>query len=350
MRTVEARPHSPGLGYVPGLDGLRAVCALLVVSWHVRGDPFVSWRGGTGVYVFFVLSGFLITTIGVAEERRSGRVDLRGFFVRRASRILPVFYLVLAAYVVAVPILGLGDRSERFLDALPYHLTFLSEIPHVRFAGDVPFDVAWSLGIEEKFYVVWALVGFGLLRGRGRPIVASVLLVAALASQLVDGNLSEYVVYYAFVLIGVLLALVRDDPRGQAQLERLATPRAGVVATVIAVVLSRNSDIGGDLWPLLFGVASAAVIAHVVVGDSPVARFLARPTMVWLGTLSYAIYLLHQLTLGIAEAVVPSSTIGNLVTFVVGLALAIAAAALVSRYVEQPAIRWGRRRSGRPAD
>jgi peptidoglycan/LPS O-acetylase OafA/YrhL len=105
----------------PALDGVRAIAVLLVVAAHSRGPGSLHYLAGwNGVTIFFVLSGFLITTLALREEERAGRVFLRGFYVRRVFRILPLYLLVLLLYVPIVRVLGIGD-SDKFTQALPYY-------------------------------------------------------------------------------------------------------------------------------------------------------------------------------------------------------------------------------------
>jgi peptidoglycan/LPS O-acetylase OafA/YrhL len=144
----------------PVLDGVRAIAILLVFTAHPAYEHFwPALHGPNGVTIFFVLSGFLITTLALREEARDGWLDLKGFYIRRICRIYPLYVVVLALYCVLI--LGLGMESARktlFLDELPYYALGLPE--HGLFVHGViaPFDGAWSLGIEEKFYLLWPVL------------------------------------------------------------------------------------------------------------------------------------------------------------------------------------------------
>ena len=169
--------------YMPVLDVVRAVAVLSVVGFHL-GEGSLDFLQG-GVNVFFVLSGYLITTLALREESRRGSLDVRAFIVRRIFRILPLFYLVLGIYVVLVLGLHADDRVGDFGDALPWLFAYLQEWPVVH-AGDegLPLGVAWSLGIEEKFYVVWPFLAFVLLRGRSSRAQIAGLLATGLLLRL----------------------------------------------------------------------------------------------------------------------------------------------------------------------
>src|SRR3712207_525289 len=138
----------------PALDGLRGIAALMVVAFHYGGPTLGPLSGWLGVQLFFVLSGFLITTLALREEDRTGRLSFTGFYVRRLFRIVPVYLTVLVT-VLALDVLR-GAYEAGVGPNLWWYLTFTVEwLPE-----PVPFGQAWTLGIEEKFYLVWPLVAF----------------------------------------------------------------------------------------------------------------------------------------------------------------------------------------------
>ena len=156
--------------YFPSLDGVRAVAVILVFTGDVAYRDFWGSFGGDGVTMFFVLSGFLITTLALREEERRGRLSLSSFYIRRFFRIYPVYFGILALYCVLI--FGLGfvpDRRELFEEQLPYYLFGFPEYRFFDIQGGIeagaPYAGAWSIGIEEKFYLVWPVLGFALLRG-----------------------------------------------------------------------------------------------------------------------------------------------------------------------------------------
>lgn len=174
-RSQEPRSNSsaysdPG-GYISGLDGLRAIAVLAVILYHIA--PGVFHGGFLGVDVFFVISGFLITTLVLREKRKTGGINLGQFWVRRARRLLPAF---LALIIIVVPLAWVVSRDllvgigRQVLGALTFSTNWL-EIAH----GSSYFDQTtpllfknfWSLAIEEQFYVLWPLAML-LLVGRVR--------------------------------------------------------------------------------------------------------------------------------------------------------------------------------------
>src|SRR3984957_16383808 len=178
MTTQLTRADYERRKYLPELDGLRAISVLLVVTVHLHDFEAVwKWLAGwQGVTVFFVLSGYLITTLSLREEGQGGAVSLAAFYVRRSLRIFPLYYLVLAAYCGLIFGLGLNPEKKFLLSgAMPYYLLYFQEVPF--FYGlpgesgivqhaNIPFYQSWSLGIEEKFYLVWSVLAFVLWRAR----------------------------------------------------------------------------------------------------------------------------------------------------------------------------------------
>src|SRR5262245_41272123 len=177
----------PGrLAYQPALDGLRGVAVLAVLLFHAG-----HLRGGfLGVDLFFTLSGFLITTLLLAEHSARGRISLRNFWSRRARRLLPALYLVLGATVAYAALFARPDslqqiRGDAFA-ALAYvanwHLIATGGSYWSQYAAPSPLEHLWSLAVEEQFYIVWPLLVVGILawsRRRAGDGRARLLVVAA---------------------------------------------------------------------------------------------------------------------------------------------------------------------------
>src|SRR5689334_19149490 len=159
------------------LDGLRALAIIGVLLHHTRHRPFALVHGFRGVWVFFVLSGFLITTLALREEAREGRLNIRAFMVRRVFRILPLYYLALGTALICVLALGMEhETADLFRRSLASYLFYAPEFPIFLNHFDIPFAQAWSLGIEEKFYLVWPLLAFGLLAHSRYRLAVTVML------------------------------------------------------------------------------------------------------------------------------------------------------------------------------
>ncbi len=180
MRPCPGKDGGPaGEGYLPALDGLRAMAVLLVVASHAGLERVVP--GGLGVTVFFAVSGFLITRQLVAQHRRCGRVGLGGFYRRRLLRLVPAWsvYVVLAggAFVLAGGRIGAGGWAAALGQGANYFQLvsgYRSALPGVRH----PFNILWSLAVEDHFYLLWPALLLACL-GRGRPGWALGLCLAA---------------------------------------------------------------------------------------------------------------------------------------------------------------------------
>ncbi len=183
-------------GYQPALDGLRAVAVCAVIAYHLQ----YGWAEGgfLGVDAFFVLSGFLITSLLVVEFGGAGRIDLRAFWVRRARRLLPALFLVLgaitvwAAFVLRADQLGTvrGDGLATIFYGANWRFVASGQSYFDLVSVPSPFRHAWSLAIEEQFYLVWPLVAFVVPppRSWADAVLATVCTVGAAASIALDGD------------------------------------------------------------------------------------------------------------------------------------------------------------------
>jgi peptidoglycan/LPS O-acetylase OafA/YrhL len=333
--------------YFPELDGVRAVSVLLVFTTHLDVLFWEHLQGSTGVTFFFVLSGYLITTLSLREESSAGRFGLGSFYLRRVFRIYPLYLFVLGTYCVLV--LGLGMASERrdsFVHSLPYYLAFLPEQALLGYQGvEPPFAGAWSLGIEEKFYFVWPLLGFVVLAGRFRGRIAA-LLVAIVAfpfGGLLFGDIGTLVEPYALLALGCLIAVLLHNPSTYERLKRLGeVPVFGVLVGVLVVCqLVPGITLGHPLY-VVYGVLATAVFVGLLTSRSKVAAVLSTRPMVFLGRISYAFYLTHNFAINGAQGALPGGVLfDGFITPVAALALAVGLAWGLHITVEKPMIKLG---------
>ncbi len=335
-------------GFFPALDGLRAFSVLAVILTHMHSHAWDGFSGGSGVIAFFVLSGFLITTLLSRQQRASGRVRVRAFFVRRAFRILPLYFVVLFVYVVLVIVLGQApEKRPGLVYALPYFLTFTNEFPVYlsHFHGPIPFFPSWSLGVEEKFYLVWPVLGFLVLRSARSRAIA--LLGGTIALQaLYAFSQPVWSQWYAAILVGCVVGIALDDKRMHRIVTRLA-PRSSPVIAVLALVachfaLGRHSVMAAIAYPWIV----AWLILALVLLDSPTTRIAASGVAGRIGSRSYGMYLIQLLAIDAAVKVfAPSSTLlpRTIAGYLLAVALCFAAADALHRLVEAPMITRGRR-------
>jgi peptidoglycan/LPS O-acetylase OafA/YrhL len=321
--------------YFPSLDALRALSVFLVMFNHVHGRV-PSWiYGPLGVDVFFVLSGFLISTLLLREKERTGVVSLRGFYIRRFFRIIPVYLFTVLLYFAAVHATHDQVKAAQFNAALPWLLSFLQEYRPAA-SGNV-LGHAWTLGIEEKFYIVWPLLLVALYPFRVRPVLC---LGAIFIAILFFPHL--YARSYDGLLIGALLAIALSTSGRLA----IAKALASIPDAVLCVLLAGTYMLSGysNKFVLLFSAAVAILVASLVLRDGLLRRLLEAPVLVFIGKRSYAMYLIHVLVLDALEKILPAFLVGQgTVTVCVAYGLTLAGASLMYVAVERPCIAFGRR-------
>jgi peptidoglycan/LPS O-acetylase OafA/YrhL len=367
--STPADPHALYLQrtYFPELDGLRTLCALLVITAHLYShkEYWVWLAGSRGVSIFFVLSGYLITTLALREEQRLGRLSLAAFYVRRSCRLFPLYYAVLGVYCLFLLVLGGGtaDQSSALREALPWNLVYCQEVPFYRLLvldqRDLPFFQGWSLGIEEKFYLVWPLLAFVLWRGRYVSRIRGTLFVAVLlagVSAVLAGRdpmckvVGRFLHSFYPILIGCLAAFLLHERLGFSRLRRLALWGAGIPALFffLAVHFATPWATGWLLEGIkvLDPLATIGLLVPLLRGEGPAAWLLRWRPLVFAGRLSYGIYLLHLLALGIVYRFLPNGPLHpamSILAFAAAAGLSIGGAWLLSLAIEMPGIRLGRR-------
>jgi peptidoglycan/LPS O-acetylase OafA/YrhL len=288
--------------YFRSLDALRCV-AILGVLWHHCGTnidgPVLLSRGYLGVDLFFVLSGFLITTILLREDVRTGTISLRDFYVRRTLRIFPLYYAYLA-YLCASNLFFHSPTPDRvrFLQAAPYYATYTSNwLPEHLY--EPIFARSWSLSVEEQFYLLWPTIL--VLCGRRRVVPYLVAFVAlTFIGEIGDfGSEIEYLanklVPFSAIAIGVLLAIALDQPRGYGTLACVLGDKGSVLVVVglLVLLLAIPANVQG-LLRLAVHLSMAALVCSVVLREDHVLAKLAHAwPVVHIGVVSYGIYVLH---------------------------------------------------------
>ena len=323
-----------------GLDGIRAVAMVVVVTWHA--DVVGRWRwlhGWSSVEVFFVLSGFLIATLCLREEESEGGFTLRAFFVRRSVRILPLYYMVLLVYMMWALVGGLGGVPQLQL-SLPYYATYMNE-----FTDTGPFVHSWSLGVEEKFYLLWPALSFvALARCAPKWRVGLTAVLAAVALVVGSSGLLWWAYGYGAILVGCLMAFAMHDRRWFETVARLARPRAALAVLVVLAIAQLLLD-SGMAAKIAYPFVFVSILPAMVLGTSPALKLLDRPSLTWMGQRSYAFYLVHMLAMSIVVNATPNwidKGAGGVVLMAATIALALAIAGCLHHFVERPLIGAGR--------
>lgn len=368
----------------PFLDGFRAVAIVMVMTWHastlhtiVYTRRFETW---SGVDAFFVLSGFLITSLLVQERKDHGTYSLRAFYARRVLRIIPAYAVFLLGML-----LYYGRPALRPLEMCAVYLAnydhardwgFYSSYPGGTFEAVVPM---WSLSIEEQFYVVWPLVlAWVGQRDDAEPdrfpralkfalAAVGAIGLCKLALLAHDPGIDDRRIYFCFetrgdsILIGCAAALAWANPRLRerirAGLAGAWTPTIVVGALALAVQTVRTSEQGHVFsrlmaWvvslPAFTSLVAILILALLVRPSSTPAKVLSHPAMRWLGRLSYSLYLWHNFALEetkqlspAIERALPSASAATveILTAAVGFALGFALACLSYYVIEKPFLR-----------
>lgn len=344
------------LTYRPFLDGLRAFAVLAVIAYHVECP---GTRGGfLGVDVFFVLSGYLITQLLVAEQARDERIDFLGFYARRARRLLPALFVVIAVVTLAGD--RLYDPQARHLisrDALAsvLYVANWSFVVHGQsyfelFTDPSPLRHMWSLAVEEQFYLGWPmLVALLPLRRRGGLVILGALVAAsAIALAVLYDPEDPSRAYYGTdarlhePVIGAIAALLWLRHRERlAALRHLAVP---CLAAMLAFVVLLDDEAAAYYrgLSLTFCVITAVLVLALEAGAPRTRALLGSLPAVWIGKLSYGMYLWHwPIAIALGRTQLHGATRG---LAVVGLTIAIAA--LSYHLIERP-IRTARTSSRR---
>jgi peptidoglycan/LPS O-acetylase OafA/YrhL len=358
----ESSTRRPTLVHQPGLDGLRGLAVALVVLFHAD----IEWMSGgfLGVSVFFTLSGFLITSLLVAERERHGRIDLRAFWSRRLRRLAPAS---LAAIVIVVGLaswLSTSSEASRIKGDAVSAALYVSNWRFIAaehsyadlFSAPSPLLHIWSLSIEEQMYVVVPLVVVGVLAlGWSRHRLGLVLLGLAGASTITGIAVSGVDrVYYgtdtraAELLLGAVLACFiggRDWAMPSPRWARLANV-VGPLALAAVIALSITSDarsswVAGGGLPAFALLSLVLVMASMVVG--PVRTLLSCSPLRALGRVSYGVYLVHWPVFVFLND--DRLGVGGVARIVLGVAVTLVIAAASHRLFERP-IRDGRRLIG----
>lgn len=325
--------------YHPSLDGLRAVCILFTIANHTPGNPGIN--GTVGVDIFFALSGYLITMLLVREFNDKGNVCLVCFYIRRAFRIIPLYFLTILLYIpsvyLAFYLMKNGKGVSDFYNALPYLVTFNSEW-RTDDAG-ILFGHAWTLGIEEKYYLFWPVIF--LFTGPSKRLLWLLPLMPLL---FLLGEMSGR--GYVGILAGAIAASIIETSQKSALLR--ISPHlwfAMMVTGYIIATAFQNTALN-----VLISLPAVLFIADLI--HRPISIYktvLTAGPLPWLGTLTYGIYLIHRLTGHVFEDIFPILNIEAdfLVYFTLTYAGSVAAAFALQKTVEHPMIAIGKRLSRR---
>ncbi|WP_289135913.1 acyltransferase family protein [uncultured Brevibacillus sp.] len=346
--------------YMAGIDGLRALAVLAVIVYHLN----YNWAPGglLGVGIFFVLSGYLITDLLIAQWARHGRLDMKDFWIRRARRLLPALLSLLMLVVAWVAIFSpahmssvRGDVPAAILYVSNWWLIFQDVSYFEKFGPPSPLGHLWSLAVEEQFYLFWPLLlalGLHFVKRRG-PLIMLTLVAAALSALamalLYEPGLDPSRVYYGTdtrvfaLLIGAVLAMVwpsrklSPDISAKARITLDTIGYLGLAILLYSIWKTNQYDdflYRGGL--VLLSLVSAVVVAVLAHPASHFAKWMGCKPLRWFGVRSYAIYLWHYPIIVMTTPTVEQSEWSQITRAILQLTATLVLAALSWKYIEEP--------------
>jgi len=336
--------------HVPQLDGIRAVAVLIVMVSHAGLGKLIP--GGFGVTIFFFLSGYLITSLLRVEVACNGRVDFKAFYIRRTLRIMPPLYVTLVI-LTAMYLAGVFDETVHG-NAIPWDYLFLSNYSHFwGQEGGLPVPL-WSLAVEEHFYLLFPAafalyIAHGNFRGGALVCAFACLFILGLRFTTpfwfgdVDRNYYWSHTRMDSILFGCILALwnnpLLDRDAWKPNLSHVLIALAVLAATFVIAESTFRFIIRYSLQ----GAALFVLFSYVLSERSALLnKVLTWPPMIWIGLVSYSLYLCH---FAIFKTLEIHSSLDAVTIGVSGMLLAFGYGYLMRRFVEVPILKWRRKRA-----
>lgn len=339
-------------GTVPALNGLRGIAVVLVFLFHA-GVPGFS-GSFLGVDIFFVLSGFLITALLLQEHQSSGRVSLKKFYLRRILRLFPALLFMITAYLLYSYLTSPAQWLYHLQDSLMALLYAANWTRAFDLGRPTILGHCWSLSIEEQFYVVWPLLLLPLLRftlSRRIAILAGMFIASwSWRLWLLGHGASWDRLYNGFgsradmLLAGCLLACLWNAGKLNAWgRSRLMASMLSTIAVALLILMSSYLNWQSKAlyaWQYeLIALATSVIILDVLMRPAAMLnRILSLKVFVWLGVLSYAIYLWHYPVLYYCSV----SGVHGASAVALAAILTLVFAVISRHLVEKPALRWRR--------
>jgi len=321
------------LSRIPELDGMRGIAILLVMMVHIipynpvqihyPGEKYVAAfasMGWAGVDIFFVLSGFLITSILLRTKRGEGY--FKNFYARRILRIFPLYYITITLVFIAAPLINSALKSE-VLANMPWYYLYASNwgFAFSRLSDPFGIGLTWSLAIEEQFYLVWPLVVY-YLNSKKLAFLSVILVLSSLIIRVglfsYNGKIFDYSEFFYHatftrfdsLILGALIAVAFESDRWKEILKRISVPVFLIAVGFVGFLVYLRPD--SPLWDnppmytygftfLALGAGGLIVILTTSANNNPIRRLFRNSVLSFFGKYSYAIYIFHRLPIQLLE-------------------------------------------------
>jgi peptidoglycan/LPS O-acetylase OafA/YrhL len=358
-------------GRIPELDGLRGVAILLVISFHYINNQLVhspnklglivsklTSFGWVGVDLFFVLSGFLIGSILIRNKK--SKKYFSTFYLRRLVRIVPNYYFLIVVFIIILSIPWFaGNYFLSGNNVIPtwsyFTMVHNFYMAYFKNFGNTAMSVTWSIGIEEQFYIIFPFIVY-FIKDQWLPFI---LIAAIIMASFIRATYQNWVPQYVLlpcrmdaISFGALVAWINYHYDLKALTKKYFLPFIVIIAAdiiICAYLFVKYNDLGAvknSLFALVFAIL---LIFSLTYADSWYGRFLRNKILVWIGAISYSLYLFHYLILGIFHHLTGNKTgigiynINDLVISVIALIVSILFSWLVFKVLETPLVNWGKR-------
>lgn len=335
------------LGYIPSLDGLRAFAVIIVMLLHAHFQLGVN--GSLGVDMFFALSGFLITTLLLEENRATNHISLRAFYIRRTFRLFPALYFMLSVILIYALFFTIGTTQGIILKEILASSIYLYNICWILGFKQMILGHTWSLGVEEQFYFIWPLIIILFLRLFSTYKLQITLFffipfiwVLKFTNQFPILN----ALFYESLFIGCLFALLRWNGKLPNRIPNLITVLVFLLLVIAGIFpIPVSNVIFGNNGRFIFGILTMIVILGLVgEPNCIIGKLLRNRILVFIGKISYSLYLWH---VPVFRWFFWHSTLPPIISLISKFTVTFILAILSLKLIESRSIKAGRRLSKR---
>lgn len=330
------------LGYVPSLDGLRAFAVVMVMLLHAHFQ--LGKNGSMGVDMFFALSGFLITTLLLEENRATNKISVKAFYIRRTFRLFPALYFMLSVILVYTLFFTIGTTQEILLKEILASSIYMYNVCWMWDFKQIMLGHTWSLGVEEQFYFVWPLIIIIFLRFFStKKLQMGLLFFIPIIGYIKFTKLFPIVnsLFYESLFIGCFFALLRWNGKLPSRIPNIITVLVFLLLIIVGIFptpsfLNNNTR-------FIVGILTMIVILGLVgEPNSTIGKLLSNRSIVFIGKTSYALYLWH---VPVFYWFFWHSTLPPIISMVSKFLVTFVLAIISSKWIEKKSIKVGQRLS-----